>query len=507
MKFNTIKLILLVLVLMQVSCDNALDLEPEDRQDLTINSISDTEGLLLGVYFQVFRDFQQRAMTGLPQSANQFFRLTAPENNVFNFRPAMRADNDGGADRYWEVGYNAIARANFLIDNIDLVDENSFPEGSTPGISRKEEIIGEARFLRGHVYYYLTKLFGDVPLITQFPESSDPGANDVARTPVEEVRAFYTSDFESAAASLPWRYTNLLDENNSNENGETINSKGRVTKGAAKLMLAKLAAEDQEWENVIGLVNEIENSGEFTLVDDFFSIFGTFFQNTDESIWEIQTFNPGFNNQGGYLFLVPDVRINSVPPEKYFLYEGDEDDPKDLRQGVTARRAPLFGEVYYRGVKFIPFDVDGSRIFDDPTNFVLLRLADALLLKAEALNETSYPNQEALDIINQLRGRTAGTYNNITYPGVDPVSFDTLSTQDSFREFLRDERERELMLEPHQFFDLLRYDSYDGGNRALLATSLDPSSPGGGGNPGKLLLPIPIRDLEINPLLTQNPGY
>ena len=458
-------LVMLVFFVSHISCEETLELEPQDRQDLSIDTPSDAEGLLLGVYYATFREFQQLLMSDLPQSANELYQRNNIPNRVFNYRPAMRADNDGGASSYWFRGYEAISRANFVIDNIGSADPTAFAEGSTSGVSRQDEILAEARFLRGYIYYHLAKLYGDVPLIEEFPTSSNPGANDVERTPINEVKEFYINDFQFAERLLPWNHNDIRDFADTDENGETINSKGRATKGAAKLMLAKIQMEDQNWQQAISLVDDIINSGEFELVEDYNTMFTTTLQNTSESIWEVQTFNPGFNNQGGYIFRVGNPNLLSAPPEKYNLFEGDENNPIDYRQAVSMRMVdPDNPETLFRAIKFIPRNADGTTAFDDPTNFVLLRLADALLLKAEALNEIGYPNDEALGIINTLRARTSGNFEGLDYPGVDPGSFDDLSDQNTFRQFIRDERARELMFEAHQYYDLLRYDSYDGGN-------------------------------------------
>ncbi|MBD0254167.1 MAG: RagB/SusD family nutrient uptake outer membrane protein, partial [Cytophagales bacterium] len=115
----------------------------------------------------------------------------------------------------------------------------------------------------------------------------------------------------------------------------------------------------------------------------------------------------------------------------------------------------------------------------------VLRYADVLLVYAEALNELGYGNPAAFAALNQVRGRAG-------LPALDAAA---LPGQEAFREKVYAERRVELAFENHRWFDLLR----TGRAQTLLAAK--------GAQPRYLLLPIPQRERDLNPNLTQNEGY
>ena len=501
----------MTMLLLFVSCEEEiLDKDPEDRVDLEtlFETPADAEAGLIGVYQPVFRQMVQDIMFNLSLSGRELYDAQRGlANRPVSFRPALRVDNDGGVGGLWRVAYEAISRANLVNERVREIPDVLFVESSSPNKNRKNEIIAEALFLRAFCYYHLVLNWGDVPLVLEFPKTSDAGANDVERTASTEVWAQIVSDLEFAEANLPWDHEEIKLFEDGDLLGPLVNSKGRATKGAAKMMLAKIYLKDQQWQQAADKANEVVQSGQFELVDDWTSIFhnqpiGS--QNSDESIWEVQAERPGFNNTGGYFFRVESPGRTSATFDAYSMFEGGFLDPRDVRQGFSMFPRESDPENFITQLKY--YNRGGGFGTDDPFNFVLLRLADAYLIRAEALNELNYGGQESLDIINRIRSRAAGSFSGVDYAGIADFDYNLFPDQASFREAIRAERWRELMFEGHQWYDLLRYDSYDGGNRAVTAVYLDdPGEPGA--DPNKTLLPIPDREVRVNKKLVQNPGY
>ena len=126
-----------------------------------------------------------------------------------------------------------------------------------------------------------------------------------------------------------------------------------------------------------------------------------------------------------------------------------------------------------------------------PQNYILLRLADILLLKAEALNELGDVTGAA-QLVNQVRNR-------VDLPNT------TASTQEAMRLAIEKERRLELAFEGHRWFDLKR----TGRAIEVINNTIGPDGNKIGYNltPNRLLWPIPQSELDKNELLTQNPGY
>ena len=502
--------ILMALFLFTGCEEEILDKVPEDRVDLEtlFETPADAEAALIGVYQPFFRQMTQDLMFNMSLSARELYDAQRGlANRPISFRPALRIDNDGGVSGLWRAAYETISRANLVNERVVEIPDVLFVESDVPNKNRKSEIIAEALFLRAFCYYHMVLNWGDVPLVLEFPRTSDAGANDVERTPVEEIWTQIVSDFEFAEANLPWNHEEIKVFEDGDLEGPLVNSKGRVTRGAAKMMLAKIYLKDQEWQLAADKANEVIQSGEFELVDDWTTIFhnqpaGS--QNSAESIWEAQTEREGFNNTGGYFFRIESPGRTSATFDAYSMFEGNFTDPRDVRQGFSMFPRESDPENFITQLKY--YNRGGGFGTDDPFNFVMLRLGEAYLIRAEALNELSYGGQESLDIINRLRARAEGSFSGVDYAGIAPFDYTLFPDQASFRQAIRDERWRELMFEGHQWYDLLRYDSYDNGTRALTAVYLDnPDEPGA--DPGKILWPIPDREVRVNKELVQNPGY
>jgi starch-binding outer membrane protein, SusD/RagB family len=532
------------------SCTEVLDQLPDDRIDIDKYYVTrdDAETALIGVYDQVFGTCVPAIMLLNSLSAREMEQKSDIRLRAVQYRPNLRIDNDGGAGSLWRNSYNAIARINLLLERAPAISTGAFDEiGMPAGRDRKNELLAEARALRAYLYYHMVQYWGDIPLVTTFAKSANASDNLVARTPAAQVWTLIDEDLTFAEQYLPWNH-NFLRIAGFSAAQQRTNTKGRFTKGMAKLMLARIALKDQNWTVAAAKAKEIMDNGAFTLNPLFQLTFlntpaGTS-QNAPESILETQVANatsPSFNNTGGigtWEFVagntvqITDTLFNMYEHGPFNLPDNRAlTDPRDVRIMFSQNlRDPNIynADRSIRGIcMFKYYNRDNTYASTDAFNYVLGRLGEVHLIRAEALNELSGPTAEAIGLINGLRNRARDlTYSAVlrrpgtrpdttVFPkGIRPVVLNAATTattlgvtdKASFRRLIREERWRELAFEGHQWFDILRYDAQDKTKNALKVVYLDnPSLPGT--NEGKLLLPIPDAERVINPRLTQNPGY
>jgi hypothetical protein len=501
---STKQIFFCVCILLTMTTCDLLDLSPRDRIDTETfySTPAEAEAAMIGTYIQTFEGVFTEHLFFNNRSSDD---LTAPldgrQTDPLMFRPGLNAGT-GEAGSLWNNTYRAMASINLLLEQVPLLSPSLFPQPSSPDLpNRQQQILGEATFLRAYLYYNMVMFYGDVPLILTFPKSSEVADNLVFRAPKEQVMQQVMTDLAFAETNLPWNHDDLavLPEE------QVIQSKGRATKAAAKMLIARIHLYNEEWQLAIDKCREVIASGEYRLETRWTRIFNSpensGNQNSSESILEIQTKRGSdqFNNTGGYSWFHQDGSPRrGATIEAYNLFEGTVTAPKDVRKvfSMFQRPVPDQNQIYalkYRNA-FPWWDPQ------DPFNFVPMRLTECYLIIAEALNELSYPNSEALSNINLIRARARDlNYIDGSIPGIEPFSFAQFDTQEEFRAAIREERRREMMFEGQRWFDLLRYDKYDGTSNAQAVVGLT--------SPAKTLFPIPEGERVINPNLTQNNGY
>jgi starch-binding outer membrane protein, SusD/RagB family len=524
---NIKKTILLTLLTVLATTCNVIEPVPEDRIDLEVfySTAAEAESGLIGVYTQVFQELYVDFLNVNNRSSGD---ITAPTNgaktDVLIYRPGLSEANDGGSSAIWDRSYKALAYINLLVEKVPSMDSVQFAKIPEESFTRRASVVAEARFMRAFIYYHLVQFFGDVPLIFTFPLSSEPEDNKVARTPASDVWKAIKSDLAYAQKYLPWNHNYLVADGGS----QIIQTKGRATRASAKMLLARINLLDQEWQEAIDQTNQVINESGINLSSTWTSIFDPTIQNSNESILEIQTEANGFNNTGGYAWFHQDGRPRrGATQEAFDLFEGTQENPKDVRKVVSMSQSIQQPDDIYISKYQNIFPWWDTKA---PFNFILFRLTEAYLIKAEALNELNGGSNEALQLINIIRGRSQDlSFRGGAITGVNPLQQANNSTKELLQASIRDERRRELMFEGHRWFDLLRYDSYDGGIRAVKESFLSQHfeyknsagitisskiCPNGKqctnipvSHPGKVLLPIPQGEILRNNLLIQNEAY
>lgn len=405
-----------------------------------------------------------------------------------NFVPT--ADNAAALD-IWRGPNPGILYCNTVLENVPEMDIDE---------SLKNRSIGEAKFLRAHYYFILVQLFGDVPMTISTPKPGDDLLPERAdkMTIYNEV---IIPDLKDAIELLPTR---------EEYSGSDI---GRASKGAAAGMLAKVYLTLGMYEESLQMSEQVESLG-YTLNPDYSDSFGgeERNKNTAESLFEVQYYGLtkadfwSDENQANWLSSYMGPRNSGWvggaygwnQPTQEFV---DQYEEGDLRKDKTIlyEGGPNFDGKSYKasmsntGYNVRKFLVPLSISPDYNTNsasVIVLRFADVLLMKAEALNELGR-TKDAEEPLYQVRSRAGLT---------DRSDVENLSDE-QMREKIRQERRVELAFEGHRWFDIIRW---DGGQYAL-----DFLHSIGKINAAQkhLLFPIPQKERDANPNLTQNQGY
>ncbi|QNL48660.1 RagB/SusD family nutrient uptake outer membrane protein [Olivibacter sp. SDN3] len=389
--------------------------------------------------------------------------------------------NNETATASWQNAYAGILRANLAINR--LADAELDEE-------LKSRLLGEAHFLRGLYYHYLAIIFGEVPLI--LTPSTDTDDYLVSRTPIDEIYRQIEQDLAFAEEQLPTNYT-----------GADV---GRATRGAAKAYLAKVHLYQEKWEEAAAKAAEVtDNAASFgyRLMDDYFHAFELENDNSPESIFEVQ-YASFLGGLGSILNDYDAPRASGFSPDggygqgtvrRAFVEHFAEGDPRlgfsvfmegDVFQGITYN--PAFTPTGFSTKKYIVGRGPNIEPSNSPKNFIMMRYAELLLIRAEALNEVG-STAEAVVYVNQIRQR----------PSVNMPTIATGISQNALREAIKLERHSELGLEGHFFFDLVRWGDAESYLYGIGRTNFRPGV--------HERLPIPQAEMDLNPNLTQNPGY
>jgi hypothetical protein len=391
------------------------------------------------------------------------------EINNFTF-----TSTNGGPNGLWKYDYEGIKRINAAIELLTKADIETVTGITT---ARKNQLLGEAYFLRSYYYFSLVTNFGDVPLILA-PVKTYQEAFDVAvRADKGLVWDKIKSDLVLAKALLP------------NAKYSSPTEKWRVSKGAVIALQAKAALYTEKWTEVPALVDELAGLG-FSLNANYFDSFSTSKEYTDNEVIFSYDHQSNATPRKGNGICAP-LGWGFFAPSTNFLNSFEPNDPRKLYTVDAANQ----------NVNKMLGSLDGANKGNDdaPTNKVYMRYADALLWKAEALNETGNYSG-AIAIINQIRARARTTVTALgTIPPVGTLPDRVASTDKAtIKGWLISERRAELGFENQRMLDLKRW----GIAKAVLTAH------GKSFQDKHMLYPIPQSEIDASAgTLTQNPGY
>ncbi len=401
--------------------------------------------------------------------------------------------NSSIAAALWAQSYIGVYRANVFLERAPKIEGL---QGNQAIL--RDQFVGEAYFIRALLYYNLIRLFGDVPLVTK--EITDTRTLNIPRNSVQEVQAQIEKDLLEAIRLLPTRHPNprLIQPIVNIPGGREV---GRATLGSAKTLLADLYLSRNENAKAETLLQEVVNSGVYSLnvpfTRNFEALGGP--ENGTESVFEVQ-YAPvsllagaqnDFSFQFGPLEDAPGgvVGLNRNRPSDNSLIEGAElkntlvqaFSSNDLRRTATIK---LSTSIPIRTIN-AKFWVQGAAA-QGTANWPVYRYADVILMLAEA-QQNQGKDAAALTELNKLH---AGGRTGITPP--------TGLTGSALRGEIRQQRRLELCMEGKRWFDLIRWGTLE----STMAAHGRPLQKGTKG-----LLPIPQGEIEKNPAFTQNDGY
>ena len=375
----------------------------------------------------------------------------------------MLADNPR-VEQYWERNYAGIHRVNDALKRVPGIEDATFATVD------RERIVGEAYFLRAYFYFNLVRTYGGVPLITE-PYTTFKTDFSKERATPEAVYTQIVADLTEAEKRLPLTYPTLFA------------AKGRATQGAAKTMLARAHLYRKEYQKAADKAAEVLALNSYSLVSgaNYPTIFTPTGKNSSEGIFEIQFLSSASEGMDVFRRFLPSAQATApantggdywAAPTAEFM---DAFEPTDIRKAVNlaVTTRPPFNTAGQNYVAKYRRTTSG----DDP-NLYMIRLADVILIRAEALTELSQ-TALAIPLVNQIRNR-AGLANT------------TATTQTTLREVIEKERWLEFAFEGQRWHDLVR----TGRAETKLAVAKN-----------KTVWPIPARERNVNPKLDQNPGY
>lgn len=479
------------------SCNDMLDIKPSGQ--FTSDQITDEsiEGLMASAYAGLESHFFGNNESFCAPITNWVFDVRSDdaykggggvsmEANIHQLEISNLTSDNATNYNKWRNNYYAIARVHQAMNAIN----------ASQGLTGKDALIGELKLLRAYFYFDLIRIFERIPYLTETTVATEARYDEFTR---DEIFGFIKQDIKDAWNSLP----------------ETQAEEGRFGKYVAAALMAKVSAFTSDWADVIEYSDYVINSGKYELYDNFLDMSKIEFNNRKESIMAIQ-FSTANNNahinwcnllnttysegnlfgSGDDFFLASQNLVNAFRTDENGLplfdtfndvkvtsdYEGNVDPRLDFTVGRIGfpfrghtynskwcRAYDVYGE--YSGKKGLidpasPEMVQGFPWGASALNFCLIRYADILLLKAEALIETNSSLDTARQLINMVRAKADrsidGSYTPVElnpmkanyYVGQYPAEG---WNQDYARKAVRMERRLELAMEGNRWFDLVRW--------------------------------------------------
>ncbi len=466
----------------------------------------DAEIGLTGAYSRIISKHMMQNLFWLMVSADE---LTAANHAQSGVGAGDHRDN-ATTDLYGMLGtytepIKGIVNLNLLLEKVPGIPDEQFEGG------RKNEILGEAYFLRGYAFYMLAMVFRDVPIQLEVPTSSNPEDNYMNKSPQSEVLDQAMMDFESAISLLPDRLGDISDHD----------VRGRGSKWAAYAFTARIHMWRQEWPEAYDACEAIINSGQFRITPRWIDVFAGENDN-EEVIWQSQgQSREEYDFMGVYRWYCDNDPLAPAPP---FMVEKKLtdifDQPyKDVRLEYSVRAiGRSAGVSNYGGRNVKHFHVPSGEIIEGVSdesrdkNFPLMRLAEVKLMKAETIIQSGYAlgtAEEVLQTLNELRARAADSEfapreednrydytENLGCEGIDPLQIDQVGLQ-----ALKDEKYRELAMEAVRWIDLMRWSKMEDNYQSVMSLV-------SAANVDRLYAPIPQQQIDANHgVLVQNPGY
>jgi hypothetical protein len=378
----------------------------------------------------------------------------------------------------WGAFWRSINYANTMLDRLPDMDIDE---------EVKKRITGEAHAIRAMVYFYLVNWFGGMPEITTTLETP----MEIPRQSVESNYTLIENDLLEAARLLP-------------EKSELVSmgeqDYGRLSRGAALSLLSRAYLQQEKWAECASSTQEVISSGEYALESDYMNIFALSNEGflNKEVIW-VLPFIAGTspvveaNVLQVYLWRAPEISDYNI----YYEWNGDIRVTSTFFSSFESgdkRKQGLFSSTdgITDPIMLLKYPPDqATEGYNSGTDYQLIRYADVLLMRAEALAHLENLDASVAEI-NKVRTRAG-------LADLSPANF----TSVSLLNHIHQERRWELYFEGHAKRDMIRMD-YNNLIEYIKSQSADWEEVGA---ERYLLLPLPSSALASNPGLAQNPGF
>ena len=409
--------------------------------------------------------------------------LTVPSNSSsdrITLGNYTATSSNGEVANWWNNIYSMINRANDVIEHVP---------GITMDIPTRNDIVGNARFLRALGYFELIRSFGDVPLLLTPTTATSPLFP--GKTPIATIYPQIISDLQYAEA-------NCLTENQI----PTAN-KGRVSSGAASAILATVyltrgataGADPNDYTNALTECNKVINSGQYALLANYKSIFDwtNKFPAVPENIFSVQFAEPP--SVGNIIIRMltsakttPAGSASFYPPPAFPLTYIAADSIRK-KFSITNQDKSASGtystDPNYFYTKFSSDPTWTAQSNNSEANWIITRYADVLLMQSEALHFINPADPNQFNGINAVRTRAGLT-------GANQLNFTNTPGPDDFITALLNERSWELCMEGHRKWDLIRLGRLQSALLAGKGVTVPSADP---------LLPIPLAQIALDSLL------
>lgn len=463
--------LLVILVILTSGCKKLVEVNAPVTSvngDNVYTNDAQAASVLTGIYTKMAAS-SLLSLTGIT-SMSLFPGLSADELALYsggNAQYSAYYTNSLGSNTYGFEFWNNVYPQIFVCNSaIEGLNKSTL---LTPAV--KQQLVGEAMFMRAFFYFYLVNLYGNLPLAitTDFQKNAQ-----LSRASTVQVYQQIVSDLKGAQNALSPYYLKA-------DAKATTTEKVRPTKWAATALLARVYLFTGIYDSAEAQATAVINSSLYGLD----SLNMVFLKNGKEAIWQLQPVNTGLNTEDARVFIIP----STGPSGNYPVYlssnllnafELNDSRKKNWVRNVTA------GTVSY----YFPYKYKVATIGAPVSEYsTVLRLAEQYLIRAEARAQRGNVSGAAADL-NTIRARA--NLANVT---------DT--TQTGLLDLVLHERQVELFTEwGHRWLDLKRAHKVD-----AILNLVNPQKGGQGWNSYFQLYPIPASDLQRDLNLVQNTGY
>ena len=484
LKFKYIAFVTLIMSILSATtgCKKFIEIDPPKSSITTGQLFSDNtqaEWAVAGIYSKMIMGIDQSL---LPRAAEMTFSaglatilgsFSADEmhNSDATFSPdyyylhinRLTTDRAGAPANAWKTAYKVVYDANAVIEG--LAASTSLLD------SVKDQLRGEALALRSFAYFYLVNFFGDVPLALTIDYTK---TINLSRAPVAKVYEQIINDLIEARSLVADDFSVGKDE------------RVRVNSWFVEALLARIYLYTGKYQDAItSATNVINKTDYFSLEPNLADVFSS---TSREAILQLKPTNTDGAVKNampeGYLFSpLNAANVSVFQLNEYFVQSFDTD---DQRKNIWITQAGGMSSPF----KYTVGALNGTQFGPQPQYYMVIRLAELYLIRAEASLLLSESNKDAaINDLNALRERT----------GLDALS-PTLNAAE-VTEAIANERKFELFAEwGHRWLDLKRT------GKAIEVLSQIPSKQPWAGD-HQLLYPIPASEIRNNKNITQNPGY